>query len=118
MNTLIKIFQIPELRKRIIFTLSLLAVYRIGVFVTLPGVDRVAMSEYMQQSAQNSFLGLFNMFSGGAIEQLSVFALGIMHRDSLPDLLPGWMPHRPSVSSPLVLMVLFCIPFSFLFLSV
>jgi preprotein translocase subunit SecY len=78
LNTIIKIFQIPELRKRIIFTLSLLAVYRIGVFVTLPGVDRVAMSEYMQQSAQNSFLGLFNMFSGGAIEQLSVFALGIM----------------------------------------
>ena len=78
MNTIIKIFQIPELRKRIIFTLSLLAVYRIGVFVTLPGVDRVAMSDYMQQSAQNSFLGLFNMFSGGAIEQLSVFALGIM----------------------------------------
>ncbi len=78
MGTLIKIFNIAELRKRIIFTLSLLAVYRIGVFVTLPGVNRQAMQDYMQQSAQGSFLGLFNMFSGGAIEQLSVFALGIM----------------------------------------
>jgi preprotein translocase subunit SecY len=77
-NTLVRIFQIAELRKRIIFTLSLLAVYRIGVFVTLPGVNREAMSDYMQQNAANSFLGLFNMFSGGAIEQLSVFALGIM----------------------------------------
>ncbi|MBU0552688.1 preprotein translocase subunit SecY [Myxococcota bacterium] len=77
MGTLIKIFQISELRKRILLTLSLLAVYRIGVFVTLPGVDRGAMSKYMA-SQQGGFLGLFNMFSGGAIEQLSVFALGIM----------------------------------------
>ncbi len=78
METLIKIFQIAELRKRIIFTLSLLAVYRIGVFVTLPGVDRNEMIKFVQANASNSFLGLFNMFSGGAIEQLSVFALGIM----------------------------------------
>ncbi|MCB9547404.1 MAG: preprotein translocase subunit SecY [Myxococcales bacterium] len=70
-------FQIVELRKRVLLTLSLLAVYRIGVFVTLPGVDRGAMVKFMQ-GQQNSFLGLFNMFSGGAIEQLSVFALGIM----------------------------------------
>lgn len=77
MSTLIRIFQIPELRKRIIFTLALLAVYRIGVFVTLPGVDRSRMIEFMA-SQQTGFLGLFNMFSGGAIEQLSVFALGIM----------------------------------------
>ena len=77
MDTIIKIFQITELRRRIMFTLSLLAVYRIGVFVTLPGVDRAAMSKFMA-SQTTGFLGLFNMFSGGAIEQLSVFALGIM----------------------------------------
>ncbi len=77
MGTIIKIFQIAELRKRVLLTLSLLAVYRIGVFVTLPGVDRAAMVKVME-GQQNSFLGLFNMFSGGAIEQLSVFALGIM----------------------------------------
>jgi preprotein translocase subunit SecY len=76
-STVIRIFQIAELRKRVLLTLSLLAVYRIGVFVTLPGVDRAAMTKVME-GQQNSFLGLFNMFSGGAIEQLSVFALGIM----------------------------------------
>ncbi|MEC8024320.1 MAG: preprotein translocase subunit SecY, partial [Myxococcota bacterium] len=66
-----------ELVKRAAFTLGLLAVYRIGVFVMVPGVDRERMAEYMQ-SAQTGFLGMFNMFSGGAIEQLSIFALGIM----------------------------------------
>ena len=80
MNTLTKIFQITELRQRIIFTLFSLAVYRLGVFVTVPGVNRAAMSDFMnrQGGGDNNFLGLFNMFSGGAIEQLSVFALGIM----------------------------------------
>lgn len=77
MGTIVRIFGITELRKRILLTLALLAVYRIGVFVTLPGMDRGAMIKFMQ-TQDNTFLGLFNMFSGGAIEQLSVFALGIM----------------------------------------
>jgi preprotein translocase subunit SecY len=76
-GTIVRIFGIAELRKRILLTLALLAVYRIGVFVTLPGMDRGAMAKFMQ-TQDNTFLGLFNMFSGGAIEQLSVFALGIM----------------------------------------
>src|ERR1700690_1428634 len=69
--------KIPELRRRIFFTLSLLAVYRIGAFVTTPGVNRAIMSKIVNQ-ASGTFLGLFNMFSGGALEQLSIFALGIM----------------------------------------
>ena len=69
--------KIPELRKRIIYTLTLLAVYRAGVFITVPGVNREVMSNYIQNAA-GGFLGLFNMFSGGAIEQLSIFALGVM----------------------------------------
>jgi len=69
--------KIPELRKRIFYTLTLLAVYRIGVFVTTPGVDRGIMTKIVNQ-ASGSFLGLFNMFSGGALEQMSIFALGIM----------------------------------------
>ena len=71
------IAKIPELRKRILFTLSLLAVYRVLVFVTVPGVNRTVMKQIMSQ-ASGSFLGLFNMFSGGALEQLSIIALGIM----------------------------------------
>jgi preprotein translocase subunit SecY len=69
-------FRIPELRKRLLFTLGILAVYRLGIFVTTPGVDRVAMRRVVQSSG--GLLGLFNLFSGGALEQLSIFALGIM----------------------------------------
>src|SRR5512147_2527656 len=69
--------KVPELRKRIIFTLVLLAVYRIGVFVTTPGVNAAIMKKIVSQ-ASGSFLGLFNMFSGGALEKMSIFALGIM----------------------------------------
>ena len=69
--------KIPELRKRILFTLGILAIYRIGVFIMVPGVNRAAMAEFMK-SASTGFLGLFNMFSGGALDNLSIFALGIM----------------------------------------
>lgn len=77
-SILARVFGIPELKKRIIFTLTMLAVYRIGVFVTLPGVDRAAMAEFFTGGEAAGFLGLFNTFSGNAIKQLSVFALGIM----------------------------------------
>jgi preprotein translocase subunit SecY len=71
------ITKIPELRKRILFTLGMLAVYRILVFVTVPGVNRTVMKQIMSQSS-GSLLGMFNMFSGGALQQLSIIALGIM----------------------------------------
>ncbi len=69
--------KMPELRKRIFYTLTLLAVYRVGVFITVPGVNREVIQNYIQGAA-GGFLGLFNMFSGGAVEQLSIFALGVM----------------------------------------
>jgi preprotein translocase subunit SecY len=71
------IFKIPELKKRIFFTLALLVVYRIGVHVPVPGIDSVALAEIFDR-AKGTILGIFNMFSGGALERLSVFALGIM----------------------------------------
>ncbi len=70
------LFRIPELRKRMIFTLALLAVYRVGVVITSPGVDRGVMKAVVGK--QGGLLGLFNLFSGGALENLSIFALGIM----------------------------------------
>lgn len=70
-------FKIPELRKRIFFTLALLAVYRIGCFITTPGVDRVKMNSLFGGEGQG-IMSLFNFFSGGALEQMSIFALGIM----------------------------------------
>ncbi|MCJ8502930.1 preprotein translocase subunit SecY [Desulfatitalea alkaliphila] len=71
------IFKIPELRRRIFFTLGLLIVYRIGVYVPTPGIDASALRD-MFDAMQGTIFGVFNMFTGGALEQLSVFALGIM----------------------------------------
>jgi preprotein translocase subunit SecY len=77
MNAIANMFKIPELRSRLLFTLGMLAVYRIGIFITTPGVDRNVMREIMAAQS-GTFLGMFNLFSGGALEQLSIFALGIM----------------------------------------
>ena len=78
-DTLKNIYKIEELRKRILFTLSLLLIYRLGSFVTLPGVDHVALEEMTKAFANDqSLLGLLNVFSGGAFSQASIFALGVM----------------------------------------
>ena len=71
------LFKIPELKKRILYTFGLLAVYRVGVFIPTPGVDGQALSRYFE-SLQGTILGFFNMFSGGALANMAVFALGIM----------------------------------------
>ncbi|MDF1564992.1 MAG: preprotein translocase subunit SecY [Deltaproteobacteria bacterium] len=76
MNALLNIFRITELRNRIAFTLAMLAVYRVGIFISVPGVDRVVMQKYV--GSTGGLLGMFNLFSGGALEQLSIMALGIM----------------------------------------
>lgn len=67
-----------ELRKRILFTLAILAVYRLGVHVPVPGVDANVMISFFQSKASGGIFGLFNTFTGGALERFSVFALGIM----------------------------------------
>ncbi len=69
--------KVPELRRRVLFTLGMLAVYRIGSFVTIPGVDRNVMKAVVQKQG-GGLLGFFNMFSGGALSNLSIFAIGIM----------------------------------------
>ncbi|MFO7859817.1 MAG: preprotein translocase subunit SecY [Desulfosalsimonas sp.] len=71
------IFKIPELKRRILFTLALLGVYRVGVHIPTPGVDGDSLAAFFAQH-QNTIFGIFDMFSGGALERLSVFALGIM----------------------------------------
>ncbi|HJK94308.1 MAG TPA: preprotein translocase subunit SecY [Polyangiaceae bacterium LLY-WYZ-15_(1-7)] len=77
MSAFANIAKIPELRRRILFTLGMLAVYRVGIFITTPGVNRDVMRKVVQ-SQSGTFLGMFNLFSGGALEQLSIFALNIM----------------------------------------
>lgn len=71
------IFRIPELKKRVLFSLSMLAVYRVGCHIPTPGIDSNALAHFFAQ-ARGTLLGLFDMFSGGALEKLTVFALGIM----------------------------------------
>ena len=79
LKAITNIFRVVELRSRLLYTIALLAVYRIGIFVSTPGVDRSAMNAYMEaQRKSGGLLNLFNMFSGGALENVSIFGLGIM----------------------------------------
>ena len=74
-------FKIPDLRKRILFTLGLLAVYRIGAFIPTPGVDGAALAQFFENIAKTqggTLFGIMNMFTGGAMQRLTIFALGIM----------------------------------------
>lgn len=77
MSGLQRAANIPELRRRVLFTLIMLAVYRMGVQIPTPGINGEALSAFFTQNASTLF-GMFNMFSGGALENFSIFALGIM----------------------------------------
>ena len=76
-ETIRNIFKIEELRKRILFTILIILIYRFGSFVVIPGIDPNMLAA-LQDSSQSGLLGLLNMFSGGAFGNASVFALGIM----------------------------------------
>ena len=76
-QTIKNIFKIEELRTRILYTLGLLVVYRLGSFIVLPGIDSAQLAN-LQQSSSEGLVGLLNMFSGGAFGNASIFALGVM----------------------------------------
>jgi len=76
-NSLEGLGKVPELRKRLLYTLGMLLVYRIGIFVTVPGIDSDVMQRYIN-NGQSGLLGMFDLFSGGAVAQMSIFALGVM----------------------------------------
>ncbi|MEZ4392123.1 MAG: preprotein translocase subunit SecY [Polyangiales bacterium] len=78
LSAIANIGRIPELRRRLLFTLGMIAIYRLGVYITVPGTDRMAMKQYLgQDSGGGGFLNLLNLFSGGALERVSIFALGV-----------------------------------------
>jgi len=77
MSVLQNIFAIPELRRRIFFTLSMLAVYRVGCHIPTPGVDAHVLAKFFE-GTEGTLLGLVSAFTGGALKQMAVFALGIM----------------------------------------
>ena len=76
-ETIQNIFKIEELKKRIIYTVLLILVYRLGCFIVLPGIDATLLAS-LQSSTQEGLVGLLNMFSGGAFGNASIFALGVM----------------------------------------
>ncbi|HIG75198.1 MAG TPA: preprotein translocase subunit SecY, partial [Bacteroidetes bacterium] len=77
-ESLRNIWRIHELRQRILFTLGILIVYRLGSYITLPGIDPAILEQINAQSDQGGLFGLFNLFVGGAFFRAGVFALGIM----------------------------------------
>ena len=94
------IFKIPELKHRILVTLGLLAIYRIGAHIPTPGIDGVALAEFFRQ-AQGTLLGFFDMFAGGALLRMTIFALGIMPYISasiIIQLLTVVIPHLERLS--------------------
>src|SRR3989338_429797 len=81
LEAFVNILKIPDLRKKIVFTFGLVAVYRIGTYIPTPGIDGVKLAQFFANLAQGqggALFGIMNMFSGGAISRLTIFALGIM----------------------------------------
>src|SRR3984893_1963279 len=78
MDSLKNIFTVSDLRNRVLFTLGLLGVYRVGHHIPTPGVDIKALAAFAEQLGKNSMFGLYDMFSGGNLSRVTIFALGIM----------------------------------------
>src|SRR5215813_1329131 len=76
-NPFVDMFKVPELKRRILFTVGILAAYRIGATIPIPGVNADALSALFAQQ-QNTLFGFLNIFSGGALGRLSIFSMGIM----------------------------------------
>ncbi len=81
LNALVNSFKIPDLKRKLLVTLGLLTIYRIGCYVPTPGIDGATLAEFFNRIAKTqggTLFGIINMFSGGAMERLTIFALGIM----------------------------------------
>lgn len=80
-SPLVNTFKIPDLKRRLLITAALLVVYRVGCYIPTPGIDGAALAEFFSRIAKTqtgTLFGIINMFSGGALEKLTIFALGIM----------------------------------------
>jgi len=77
LEKLLNIFKIPDLRRKLLFTLGMFVVYRLGGHITLPGIDASALLEQFQH-LKGTLLGLYDIFSGGNLSRATIFALGIM----------------------------------------
>jgi preprotein translocase subunit SecY len=78
LQTIANAFSVPEIRRKIAFTAAILLLYRLGAYIPSPGVDLEAVKDLESQLTGNNILGFLNLFSGGSLQRLSLFALGIM----------------------------------------
>src|SRR5690606_28753706 len=78
LTSLKNMFKVPDLRNKILFTLLMLTLYRFGAFIPAPGIDLGAIETLKDSAEQGGVLGFLQLFSGGALTQFAVFALGIM----------------------------------------
>src|SRR5512137_181720 len=81
LSALVNAFKIPDLKKRLMVTGALLGIYRVGCYLPTPGINGAALAEFFTRIAKTqggTLFGIINMFSGGAMERLTIFALGIM----------------------------------------
>src|SRR3989442_15234481 len=85
-NSLKNIFAVSDLRRRVLFTFGLLSVYAVGRHLTVPGINIAALAE-LGRALQNQGFGLYDMFSGGNLSRVTIFALGIMPYISAPIML-------------------------------
>ena len=76
--TILNAFQVPDIRKKIAFTAGMLLIYRLGSHIPVPGVNLTAVNNIQKQLGGNNILGLLNLFSGGSLSRIAIFALGIM----------------------------------------
>ncbi|PKL36141.1 MAG: preprotein translocase subunit SecY [Spirochaetae bacterium HGW-Spirochaetae-1] len=100
-NVVVNIFKIPELRKRILFTITVLIIYRIGAHIPIPGINVDALKTYFEEAQSAGFLDFFDLFSGGALKRFTIFALGIMPYISasiIIDLLKVVFPYLDNLS--------------------
>jgi preprotein translocase subunit SecY len=76
--TILSSFRVPEIRKKLLFTAAMLALYRLGAYIPVPGVNTAALDSISQNYSGSNVLGLLNLFSGGGLSRIAIFALGIM----------------------------------------
>ena len=81
LQSFVNLFKIPDLKKKLLFTLGIIVIYRIGAYVPTPGIDGAKLAQFFDNIARTqggTLFGIMNMFAGGAMSRLTIFALGIM----------------------------------------
>src|SRR3982074_1578629 len=78
LSTILNAFQVADIRKKIAFTAAMLLIYRLGSHIPVPGVNLTAVNNIQKQFGGSNILGLLNLFSGGGLSRIAIFALGIM----------------------------------------